>query len=307
MKRSAFDVIRRGFDNALANWPLILLRLGEAAVFIGIVVASIFAAVIPILVSAGMRNFDFGRPDSVAEFFGTLVIEHWILIVYLFVLFFVLFGVLTAIHSFVEAGCARVYVDAERAADLRAFDAGRWFRGGAAGWWRLFWIYNLAWSVGCLVLLVPLVITIAGLLVIDQSAGKVAIGCSGLGFTALIAIPTFILISIWVNKAIAVCVGRAIGAVESLRVARRDMRLDFGRHLGVGLVMIIIGIMAGAVVSGVSFPFNLGGPRHGGDFGALLPLLFAPMQIVGSLIQAALSAAVSSWTLASFVALAEER
>jgi len=308
LKRSAFDVIRRGFDNAVANWPLILLRIGEGILLMGIVVAAVFAAVIPILVSAGLsKGFDYRNPDDVAQFLGALFIEHWMLLVYLFGLAFILLGILLAIHSFVEAGCARIYVDGERGAAMRAFDFGRWLRGGSAGWWPVFWIYNLAWSVGCMVLLVPLTLTIAGLLAISETAGRIAVGCAGLGFTFLLFLPTAILVGIWVHKAIAVSVARNLGAVDALRAARREFRLDFGRHLAVGIVMMIIGFMAAMIVSGAGFPLSSFG-RHSGRVGLdLLPLFLAPVQIVMSMIQSVISSAVSSWTLASFVALAEER
>jgi hypothetical protein len=307
LKRSAFDVIRRGFDNALANWPLILIRIGEGVVFGGIIVAAIFAAVIPILVSAGLsKDVDYSNPENVAHLFATLIIEHWVLLLYLLALAFVIVGVLIAVHSFVEAGCARVYVDGERAPAMRVFDFGRWWRGGAAGWWRVFWIYNVAWSFGCLVLLVPLVLTIAALLLIDDVRGRIAVGCSGLGFTFLLFMPTAILVGIWVHKAIADAVARGLGAVEALGAARREFRLDFGRHLAVGIVMMIISFMAAAVVSGVGFPLSGFGNHGRGDLSVML-LLFAPMQLVMTFVQGVLSSAVSSWTLASFVSLAEER
>ena len=309
MKRNAFEVIRRGFDNTVANWPLIAIRIGEGFVFAAIVVATILAAVVPILVSAGLtQGFDYRDADNVAQFIGALFIEHWVLLLYLFALVFLLLGVLIAVHSFVEAGCARVYVDGERGAALRAFDFGRWLRGGAAGWWTVFWIYNLAWSVGCLVLLAPLTVTIAALLLVDATAAQLLIRCAGLGFTFLLWIPTAIVIGIWVHKAIADAVARNLGAVDALRAARGEFRLDFGRHLAVGVVMMIIGFMAAMVVSGVGFPFSLAGGNHNvrGSLD-LLPLFLAPVQIMVSLVQSVLSAAVSSWTLASFVSLAEER
>ena len=39
MRRSATEVLRRGFDSTLANWPLILIRIAEGIVFVGIVIA----------------------------------------------------------------------------------------------------------------------------------------------------------------------------------------------------------------------------------------------------------------------------
>ena len=302
MKRNPFDVIQRGFQNALANWPVILLRLGEGMVMIAIVIAAIFAAVVPVVVAANLSHFDTSSIDSASRFFAELLIEHWLLLLYLLLLAFVILGVLIAVHSFVEAGSARVYIDGERAPGFRAFAFDRWWAGGRRGWWPVFWIYNLAWSVGGLIVLVPAVITIAAMLLVDATGARVAVGCGGLAFTVLLLIPTAFVMAVWTQKAITICVARAVGAVESLRAARREIRLDFGRHLAVALIMVVIGFIAGSVVSGFSIPFNLG---HHNRLD-LIPLFFAPVQIMLSVVRTALSAAAGSWFLASFVALTEE-
>jgi hypothetical protein len=303
LKRTAIDVIRRGFENALANWPLILIRIAEGVVFGVIIVGSIIAAVIPVLVTAGLsRDVDYRNLENVAQLLGTLVIEHWALLLYILALFVLILGVLIAIHSFVEAGCARIYIDGERTPGLKAFAADRWFRGGVGGWWAVFWIYNLAWSVGALVLLGPLVVTMAGMLAVSEAMGRVAIGCAGLGFTLLLFLPTAILVGMWTQKAIVVCVARTLGAVEALRAARREIKLDFGRHLAVMLILMVLGFIAAMVISGMSFPLSIGDHRRV----SFLPLFFAPMQIALSFVQAAASAAIHAWSLASFAALTEE-
>ena len=304
MKRSAIDVLRRGFENALANWPLILIRIAEGVVFGVIIVGSIIAAVIPVLVTAGLSgDVDYRNPENVAQLFATLVIEHWVLLLYIFALFLLIFGVLIAIHSFVEAGCARVYIDGERTLGLKAFAADRWFRGGVGGWWAVFWVYNLAWSVGALILLGPLVLTMVGMLAVSEAMGRVAIGCAGLGITLLLFLPTAILVGMWTQKAIVVCVSRTLGAVEALRAARREIKLDFGRHLAVMLVLMVLGFIAAMVISSMSFPLSIGGHRRV----SFLPLFLAPMQIALSFVQAVASAALHAWSLASFVALTEEK
>jgi hypothetical protein len=304
LKRNPFDVIRRGFDNAVANWQVVLLRLGEGMVMITIVIGAVFAAAIPVIVSAGLSHFDPSSLDSASQFFAELVLEHWLLLVYLLALVFVILGLLIAVHSFVEAGSARVYVDGERAPGFRAFAFERWWAGGWRGWWPVFWIYNFAWSVGGLVILVPPVITIVGMFVVSENGARVAIGCAGLAFTVLLLIPTAIAMGIWTQKAIAVCVARGIGAAEALRAARREIRLDFGRHLAVALIMMVISFVAAGVVSGLNIPLNLGNQHRGLDFVAIF---FAPVQIMMSVVQSALSAAAGAWFLASFVALTEER
>ena len=304
MKRNPFDVIRRGFENAMANWPVILLRVAEGLIIIAIVIGAVFAAVIPVVVSAKLSHFDINSVDSASQFFAELIIEHWLLLVYLFLLAFAIVGVLIAVHSFVEAGSARVYVDGERVPGFRAFAFDRWWAAGRTGWWPVFWIYNLAWSVGGLIVLVPPVITIAGMLLVSENGARIAVGCAGLAFTVLLMIPTAFVIGVWTQKAITICVARALGAVESLRVARREIKLDFGRHLAVAVIMMIISFAAASVISGFNIPFSLGEHGRGLD---LIPIFFAPMQIMLSVVQSALSAAAGAWFLASFVALTEER
>jgi hypothetical protein len=303
LKRSAIEVIRRGFENALANWPLILIRIAEAVVFVAIILGAVIAAVIPALITAGLsKDVDYRNPENVAQLLGTLVIEHWILLLYLVALFTLILGVLIAVHSFVEAGCARVYIDGERTPGLRAFSADRWYRGGVGGWWAVFWIYNLAWSAGALILLGPLVLTMVGMLAVSGVGGRVAIGCAGLGFTLLLLLPMGVLIGMWTQKATVVCVARTLGAVEALRAARREIKLDFGRHLAVMLVMMAISFIVAIAMSGMSFPFSLFDHRHTSFF----PLFLAPMQIALSLVQSVASAAMHAWTLASFVAVTEK-
>ena len=312
MKRNAIDVLRRGFDNLLANWPLILIRIAEGVVFVVIVIASVVAAVIPVLVAAGMSKFDLHDPGNASQLIASLFIEHWVLLLYLLVLAMLILGVLIAIHSFVEAGSAQVYIDGERAAArvpaparpaFSAFAADRWIAGGKRGWWAVFWIYNLAWSVGALILLIPVVPTIAGMLAVPEAGGRVAIGCAGLVLTVLLMVPTAIIIGMWTQRAIAVCVARGIAATESLRAAWREVKLDFGRHLAVALLLMLLSLVAASVIGSMTIPFSLGSNRHLG----LLPLMFAPMQMGLSIVQSAVSAAMSGWFLASFVALTEER
>ena len=302
MKRSAIDVLRRGFENALANWPLILIRIAEGVVLAAIVIGAVVAAIVPILVAAGMNRFDLGNADSAAQFLAEQFFQHWILLLYLLGLAMLILGVLIAVHSFVEAGSARVYVDGERVAGFRAFAVDRWLEGGRRGWWPVFWIYNLAWSVGALILLVPLAFTIVFMLLVSENGVRVAIGCAGIAITVALLIPIGIAMAIWTQRAIAVCVARALGAIESLDTARREIKLDLGRHVAVALILMVVGFVAAMVVSGANIPFSFGNDRHV----SLLPLIFAPVQIVMSLLQMVISAAIGAWTLSSFVALTEE-
>jgi hypothetical protein len=151
LKRSLPDVLRRGLDSTIANWPVIALRIAESVVLIGICIAAVIVAVVPAVVAAGLSKDEIiNSSDPPAAIIGWLI-GHLMLFVWMFALAFVVFGVLLAIHAFFEGGAAQIYVDAERNAKrvpapgrdgFRAFSVDRWLAGGAASWWRIFLLYN---------------------------------------------------------------------------------------------------------------------------------------------------------------------
>ncbi|HEX7828710.1 MAG TPA: hypothetical protein VF787_03605, partial [Thermoanaerobaculia bacterium] len=65
MKRGVIDVLRRALDDVIANWPLILLRIGEAIVLTIIAVAAIFIILVPIAVSIGISAASIHSPDDI--------------------------------------------------------------------------------------------------------------------------------------------------------------------------------------------------------------------------------------------------
>ena len=115
MRRGIFDVLKRGFDNTIANWQLILVRFGEMVFFAILAVLTLIAVIVPVLVSVGIRVMELRSPD---DFEGAMeaLMRGWIVLVWIAVAFLVLTIIWVAIHSFVEAGCARIYVDGERVA-----------------------------------------------------------------------------------------------------------------------------------------------------------------------------------------------
>lgn len=311
MKHSAAEVLRRGFDSTLANWPLILIRIAEGIVFVAIGIAAVVAAVVPIVVAAGLSKFDISGSSNPAEVVAAAFMQHWILFVYLLLILTLLFGVLVAIHSFVEAGTAQVFVDAERRAKpvtaprrdvFSVFSIDRWMAGGRQRWWSVFWIYNATWSVAGLIILIPLLVTMVLMLAVGDTAGRVVTGCGGLLLTVIVAIPVGVVTAIWTQKAITICVARAATAGVALRSAWDEMRADFGRHLAVAFVLFMISVGGAMVISMLSLPFQIGQQHH-----AVFSLAFAPLQFVSSFAQTIFSAAISAWFLASFVALTEDR
>lgn len=310
MKRSLSDVLRRGLDSTIANWPVIALRIAESVVLIGIVIASIIVAIVPAIVAAGLSKDEIMSSSDPASAIVGWLIGHLMLFVWMFALAFIVLGVLMAIHAFVEGGAAQIYVDAERNAKrhpgggrdaFRAFSVDRWLAGGAASWWRIFWMYNWAWSVGLLFVLVPLMLTIAGLVLISDTAGRVVVGCAGLAIAILILIPVGIIVSIWCAKAITICVARSLPARESLRLGWRAVRDDLGRHVAVAVIAFVVSMALNSIVSAFSIPMTI--TQHQMPS---MALIFTPVRLASGVIQSIVSAAVGAWLIACFVSMTEE-
>jgi hypothetical protein len=310
LKRSTTEVLRRGFDSTVANWPLIAIRIAESVIFVAMVIGSIVAAIVPVAVAAGLSHFDTTGDRQPAEVLAGIIVQHWILILYIFLIASAVLLLLIGIHSFVEAGTAKVFVDAERLAGqaaasgrdrFRSFTIDRWLEGGRRSWWSVFWIYNIAWSVGGLILLVPLLATIALMLAISGTGARVAIGCGGLAISILIMVPIAIVTAIWTKKAIAVTVSRAAGAAAALRLGWREIGSDAGRHVAVAVIIFVIAFGGAMVISMTSLPFSFARSHP-----PLVDLAFAPAQIAISFAQSIFSSAVGLWFLASYVGLTEE-
>jgi hypothetical protein len=306
LKRPITEVIRRGFDSAVANWQLLLLRFAENIVFVFLTIATVIAIVAPLLISIGLSAIDLkdmrAKPDEVAATIGSVLASHLAVFVYAFIAIFVLLGILIVIHSFVIAACAQTYVDADRAPRPRVFSMERWLAGGRHSMWPVFWIFNAAYTLAALVILVPAVLVLVFVLVLRESAGAIVIGCLSLVFIVFVTIVVAVLTGIWCQKAIIVAVRSNLGAGEALRVAWREIRGDFGRHFAVAFIMIVISIGGAATLGMFSFAFAMPASRD-----ALLPLIFAPARIALSMVQNVFTAAVSLWMLACFAALSDSK
>lgn len=312
MKRQVFDVLRRGLDNAIANWPLILIRLGEALLFLLLTIGAIFAILVPILVSVGIQVAKIDTPDDI-ENVVVMLAQKWMLLVWMLLGVSVLLLVYVAIHSFVEAGCARVYVDAERIAGaavegprsrFRLFSMDRWLAGATDGWWTLFWIYNLAWGAAAAVLLIPLIPTLVAMLLLrDAQGAAIAIGCLGLIATAVLALLVMIVAGIWGNRSIVEWAVRRQGARDALAAGWRAMRADLGRHVLVALAIFVVALAGSSFFASFSFLAAFGEMFDHRGVGLFMTM---PLRMLGSLASSVFSAAVTSWYLASFASLGVE-
>lgn len=309
MKRSVTEVIRRGFENVIANWPLLLIKIAETVLFFIIVIVAILAAIVPLALSIGFNKADFSRVDNPPEFLLTLLAQHWPVLVYLVLIVTAVVTVMIALHSFFEAAAARVYVDAEALAQsvpspsraqLRAFTTERWMAGGKRSWWPVFWIYNIAWGVASMIILLPLIALAAGLLLLRDSPPAMAVlGCGGGALFFLFAIVVSVVTAVWSMKAIVVCVARAYGAMESLRASWQEFKSDAGRHIAVTLILYLLMIIGVMLFGSISAFTNLNDSPG-------FQLTMMPLQITSSFLQSIFSGAMGGWFLACFAAMTVE-
>lgn len=306
MKRSVTEVIRRGFENTVANWPLLVIRVAEGIVMFAIIMIAIVAAVVPVAVSLGLNAIRVDDPGDAAEALLDIIAGQWMVIVYVAALVTIVLIVLVAIHSFVEAGSAAVYVDAERAtaplpvatrAQFKVFTGERWWSGARRDWWPVFWIYNIAWSVAGLVVLLPFVAMLALMLVFRENpAALIGVTCLGLTAGLLLFLFVAVITNIWCQKAIVVCVARLHRAPGALGEAWREFRADAGRHIGVAVILFVLMMVGSGVFASVSF---VGGLNDSPGFAmAMLPLQFA-----GSIANSIFSSLIAAWFLACFASL----
>jgi hypothetical protein len=301
VKRSVAEVIRRGFEITLANWPVLLIRIAEHLVVGILAIASIIAIVIPIAVSAGLGHFDIDpdNPNGAAGIVAQALIDHWVLLLFILLVISVVLIVFVAIHSFVQAGSTEVYL-------ANQFTGDRFMAGGKRGWLPVFWIYNLAWLVAGVVLLVPIIPVPFIILLTGQSVASIVIGCLWLAVWGFFAILVCLVTALWTMKAV-VLVGRArssSGQAESLsytaraalKAARAAIRAEPGRHFAVGFIMLVIWFGGSAFIGMFSGIASMGHATP-------LAIITAPLHLFLSLINAIFSAAVESWFLASFVSM----
>ncbi len=313
MKRSITDIVRRGFDNMAANWPALLIRIGGMLLMVILAMGAGLAAVVPVVMSAYQESRNSVSTEDPREFMESLLTGHWGLILSLFVGITVLLVVLTAAYAFFEAGVIRTYVDGERAVaalphpvrqQFNVFSGERFFAGARVHWWAFFWIYNIAWSVAGLIIVVPMCCLIVLMILGKDSGPLLAMGCLGIVLTLLFCFIVAIVTGVISQKAIVVCAARDADAVESLREGWRQIRADLGRHVAVAVIMMAISIGVSGFFSslsmGTNFTFSHGGTAD------LTQLMFAPVRIVMFILSTAAGTAIAGWYSASFAALTLE-
>lgn len=303
------EILHRGFDNTIANWPLILVSIAGQVAMVTTALLLLVLAIIP-AVLMGIA-VDWGSVTSDPEaFFENLILAHPFFVIYVLLAIGIILIPVMMLWAFLEGGKFGIYLDGERAGvgaprrrSMRVFEPGRWLAWGRATWWRAFWVYNIVWALVFLVLLLFMLVIGALVFAIAMAGGEAAapggvlIGCFGL----LVLIPLILLAAFISNMvtqlAMSLLVRDGGGAIEKLKAAMGFIRAWPGTVIGVTLVTIVVSIAMGGIFSVFGLVFRVGEEMNEAFMIAIIPL-----QLFFALLQAAISAALQCWVSATFVA-----
>lgn len=300
---SPFDSIQRGFDNTVANWPLVILFFVESLVLVFLAVVGVVAAAASAGLAGALAHPDrwTDDPEVVAEW----IVQHPGILVAGVIGLTLVLALGVAVHSFVVGAATGIYSDGERAASTtpgdraarRLFAMGRWASWGARTWWPVFLIYNVTWGIYGLILLVPLTIALLAFFAAVEHEAFAVAGCFSLGFLAFVAVAGGLITFVWSRLAITVAVARRWGVVASLR---EGVQLPMRRFGDVAIAMIVLFVVSMGV-SLVFFSLNTGV-----NLAASIPIfgiLMMPAQLSLMMVNGLVSIFVSSWLTAAFVSI----
>lgn len=296
-------LIQRGFDNTLANWPLLLIRVaGSVAMTLVILVAIVPVAMFAIY-SGTMTDIEaLGSLETA----GVWVMQNLVLIVALIIILTLILALAIALHSFVTGGVAGTYLDADRAAppagwlrsQFAVFTPDKWFHHAKRSWWQVFLIYNITWGVWAVVLLAPLLVVIPILMAAQDESVVAVMGCVAVVAWLMFAFFGSIFVHIWTELAILDCLrGQRTRVMGAIREGLAVFLANFGRILVLVVLMVVVTIAAGSFSVAMQFGFELGMSVDE------LAIIFIPIQILLSLIQTVVSVIVSAWLMACFAHL----
>jgi hypothetical protein len=293
MTRNPIEIALRGLKNALANWQLVAIRMVEGVVFFVLIFFALLVTIIPTAVEAGLGKLDVRDASSAAETVAQFFVDHHVLILWTVGVLLLVTCAMLVIHAFVVAGSVRVYLEGERAGgDFNVFRSEPFWAAAKAGFWRSFGIYNIAWGLAGLVILVPFMVGFAIVMVVSEPAvALVILGVVVVG-TIVLCIPVGVATSIWVNRALVDGEKSGLSARAALAAGRAAIRSDLLTHLVVAFFVLVAGIGGTGLISSLAGAFAGGG------------VIIGPMHIIGSLAETFAGALASAWMLASFVAVA---
>jgi hypothetical protein len=294
------EIFRRGMESAIANWPLILIRVAESIAMVVIVIAAVMAAIVPLFVGAATGLPSFDDPESFARW---VVGVSPLLVFYVLVVVALVFGLAILIHSFVQGGVFGVFAAAERRAPegakrdwFRVFTPELWWSDSKRFLWTFFWIYNIVWGLAALVMLLPLVPALIGAILLRDSEMILIPTCLGIATTVGAGIVAGLVAIVWSHVAFAEAVRTGAGAMESLRLAGARLRRRPGAILLVVVSYFALSMVVGGFVAGFAFGLDAANVIPG------VGLALIPFRVVLSLLNSFVGAAFGCWMAAAIVA-----
>ncbi len=298
-------LIQRGFDNAIANWQLLLIRIAGSVAVTMVVLAAIVPIVMFAIYSGTMTGIEL--IDDQGEMIDWLLSNAIVIGIFIIVLTLII-AVAVAIHSFITGGVAGIYLDADRAApranwirrQLAVFSPDRWLLHGRRTWWPIFVLYNLTWGIWTILLLLPLLLVVPLLIAADGRPEAGFAACAIIVGWVGVAIGGSIVVHIWTELAIITCV-REGGRI--LAPLRRGLSILMSNFVKV-IVLLVLMFAVTFGLAGVSFAAQFGF-EMGSNVGEIA-LLLVPIQIVFSVIQTVISVVAGAWLMACFATIVNE-
>lgn len=307
-----FTIIRRGVASTLANWPLLFVQFAEFVIMVIVMIGGLVAAIVALGISIdwdALRSFGSpgSEPGAIAEAVSRWLVSNAMAAAMIGIVVFVLFGVVTLIHSYFQAGVTGVFVEYERRGEIWSWKEG-WERfrlqqvidHAVSRGWRVFWIYNIVWSVAALFLLVPLIVILALMLIIGKGSAALVVACCGLLVVFVVGILLAIVAGAWAQVAITIGVATPRGAVESSSAAGDLIRARAAAVVIVLLVMIAASIGVSTVSSTMGLAFDSVRLVPAGD------ILAIPLRISFSVVSSLASSVVSLCLAACFAIIVHE-
>jgi hypothetical protein len=294
------EIFRRGMESAIANWPLILIRVAESIAMIVIVVAAVMAAFVPIFVGAAAGLPSLDDPESFAQW--VLGVSP-LLVLYAVVVVTLVFALAILIHAFVQGGVFGVFAAAEKRAPeggqrewFRVFTPELWWINAKRFVWTFFWIYNIVWGLAALVMLLPLIPALIGAMLLRDSEMILIPTCLGLATTVGVGLLAGLVAIVWSHVAFAEAVRTGAGARESLRLAGVSLRQRAGAILLIVVSYFALSMVVGGFVAGFAFGLDAANIIPG------LGMALIPFRIALSLLNSLVGAAFGCWMIAAIVA-----
>lgn len=278
---TATTMLRYGFYNVVANWPVLALRI--CVTLLAVLVGTLLTAKIGFSILDLSSTFSFHTLELLKQrnMLGILTVLALVLPVGAAALI---------VESYISAANVRVYLQAQNSALValprrslavfRVFQFREWIAAGRASWWRLFQV-NLVTGLASLILVAPFVVF--GI----QSSGKhpeiMVFGCISI---VVLPIP-LVLVALWALKAEVVCIAVPEASVrETLRAGWSALMANFGVHFETALIVVLIAIAVGVLFEVVAHRFGVAEP-------------------VSHAVTDVLSTVLLCWLVSSFVALTE--